>query len=208
MTQHIASIPDQIRLTFPHHQSPVGYDASMNDRSSRPDATGSDQTTDRLPTYSIAEMAAMLGVSTDAVRARVNRGTLEGEKIAGVWRVRPPEELSLQDVYQGDRPDPTGHRPDVLFEQMREERDYLRTKLDQALDEAAQLRKIAAAERERADVLQREALGRIEALTATIGDRPDATVSSSESLVSSQSYGRPLQGVRAWLRRWLSGDRS
>ncbi len=79
--------------------------ADMNDQ---PDATGPDRTADHLPTYSIAEMAVMLGVSTDAVRAHVNRGTLEGEKFAGVWRVRPPEALSLDEVHKVDRPDPTG----------------------------------------------------------------------------------------------------
>jgi hypothetical protein len=190
----------------------------MNNQPLRPDATGPDRTADRLPTYSIAEMAVMLGVSTDAVRARINRGTLEGEKIAGVWRVKPPDELSLQDVHKGNRPDATGHQPDTtgaqsdaLFEQMRDERDYLRTKLDQALEEASELRQIAAAERERADVLQREALGRIEAITATIGRRsdttvrqPDATGTRSEAVESMESGGKPLQGIRAWLRRLVS----
>jgi transposase len=188
---------------------------SMNDQPLRPDATGSDRTSDRLPTYSIAEMAAMLGVSTDAVRARVNRGTLEGEKIAGVWRVRPPEGLSLQEIHEASRPDATGYqplatvaRPDALFEQMRDERNYLRAKLDQALEEASELRQIAAAERERADVLQREALGRIEALTATIGDQPgptvrqpDATGTRSEAVESTESNETIVTGIVAWLRR-------
>ena len=187
----------------------------MNDRPFRPDATGPDRTTDRQPTYSVAEMATMLGVSTDAVRARINRGTLEGEKIAGVWRVRPPGDLSLQEVHEAVRPDPTGYRPgatgtrpDAMFEQMRDERDYLRAKLDQALEEAAELRQIAAAERERADVLQREALGRIEALTAPVGhrpDRPDATGTRSEAVASPESNERPLHGVRAGVRRLLGG---
>lgn len=202
----------------------------MNDRPPRPDATGPDRTPDRLPSYTVGEMAAMLGISTDAVRARVNRGTLEGVKIGGVWHVRPPDDLSIQDVHGPDRPDPTGTRPDAtgpqpdaLFEQMRDERDYLRGKLDQALEEAARLRQVAAAERERADVLQREALGRIEALTATIGDRPerpDATGTHSEAVAWPESIGEDargesvetdrhtrLAGILARLRWLIAGDR-
>jgi hypothetical protein len=188
----------------------------MNDRPLRPDATGPDRTSDRLPSYTVGEMAAMLGISTDAVRARVNRGTLEGMKIQGVWHVRPPEDLSLGDVQDvdrpgptGTRPDATGYQPDIVFEQMRDERDYLRLKLDQALEEAAQFRQIAAAERERADVLQREALVRIEALTATIGDRPerpDPTGIGSEPPGSPQTNETGPRGVWDRVRRWLSGS--
>ena len=186
----------------------------MHDRPLRPDATGPDRHADRLPTCTVGEMAAMLGISTDAVRARVNRGTLEGVKIRGVWHVRPPEDLSLADVQDVDRPDPTGTRPDatgyqpdIVFQQMRDERDYLRLKLDQALEEAARLRQIAAAERERADVLQREALGRIEALTATIGDRPerpDPTGIGSEAPGLPQTSDPAPRRVLAWLRRWIA----
>ena len=188
----------------------------LSDMHDRPDATGPDRTADRLPTYTVGEMAAMRWISTDAVRARVNRGTLEGVKIRGVWHVRLPEDLPLADVQNVDQPDPTGTRPDatgyqpdIVFEQMRDERDYLRRKLDQALEEAAQLRQIAAAERERADVLQREALGRIEALTATIGDRPerpDLTGVGSESPGSTETSDSVLQGLRTWLRRLLGGQ--
>ena len=85
------------------------------------------------------------------------------------------------------RPDATGYQPGIVFEQMRDERDYLRLKLDQALEEAAQLRQIAAAERERADVLQREALGRIEALTATISDRSESVLSRQDRLRRTKS---------------------
>jgi len=188
----------------------------MTDQPLRPDATGPDRNTDRLPSYTVGEMAVMLGISTDAVRARVNRGTLEGVKSQGVWRVRPPEELSLEDVQHVDRPDLTGNRPDasgyqpdIVFEQLRDERDYLRLKLDQALEEAGHLRKIAAAERERADVLQREALGRIEALTATISDRPERpnpTGISSKPPESPRSDESGPRGLWHRVRQLWSGN--
>ena len=40
----------------------------------------------------VQEAANTLGISEVAVRARLRRGTLEGEKIGDVWRVHLPAE--------------------------------------------------------------------------------------------------------------------
>jgi hypothetical protein len=131
-----------------------------------------------MPTYTVAEMAAMLGISTDAVRARVNRGTLHGTKVAGVWQVRPPDDWPLPEAAAIDRPDPTGMRPDVtgdrpdaLIEQLHSENDYLRERLVEAERERERVLRQMADERERFDVIHRTALDRIEALGSSLSDR-------------------------------------
>ena len=45
------------------------------------------QGTARPATVPVADAARRLGISPDAVRGRLQRGTLAGEKIAGVWHV-------------------------------------------------------------------------------------------------------------------------
>ncbi len=119
----------------------------------------------------IAEAARVLGLSTDAVRKRLQRGTIPGEKIGDTWRV-----FLETDAATGPQPDVSSHRPDIdrtrpepdrttaaapdlLVEILREEVAYLREQL-------AERSRELAAERERFDVLHREALARIPALGA------------------------------------------
>jgi len=77
-----------------------------------------------------------------------------------------------------------------MIEHMQEEIAYLRTELAQRSHELA-------TERERSDVLQREALGRIEALT-TGEIVPETRQDTSES---PRSDDQPLQGLRTWWHR-------
>lgn len=51
------------------------------------DRTG---TGDDAMTVSVAEAARVLGVSHDAIRARLHRGALNGRKVDGLWRVELP----------------------------------------------------------------------------------------------------------------------
>ena len=44
-------------------------------------------TTRQDATVGVIEAARLLGVSTDAVRARLRRGSLQGHKVEGEWRV-------------------------------------------------------------------------------------------------------------------------
>ena len=173
----------------------------------------------------------MLGVSVDAVRSRLRRGTLEGEKIEGEWHVRLPHRQDADRTSAeptGTQQDGTGIRPAEqqdsdrtptdagltddatatgrgqtatdpptgahihLIEHMTDEIAYLRTELAQRSHELA-------TERERSDVLQREALGRIEALTA--GEIVPDT--AQEAVGSPRSDDQPLHGLRAsWRRLW------
>jgi hypothetical protein len=119
----------------------------------------------RPATVPVAEAARRLGVTPDAVRRRLQRGTLAGEKRAGVWQVAGaalPPDTTATGPSPGPRQDATGQgqdAPPALIDHLRAEVDYLRAELHAE-------RERSAAERERADVLMREALGRIEALTA------------------------------------------
>jgi hypothetical protein len=95
----------------------IRYDARMTDRTptgDQQDTTVDGDRTDRTrqdamvaPTVTVPEAARILGVSTDAVRSRLRRGTLEGVKIAGEWHVP----LSgLHDTRQDAQPSPPGPR--------------------------------------------------------------------------------------------------
>jgi len=117
----------------------------------------------------IAEAARILGMSTDAIRKRLQRGTLPGEKIGDGWRVYLDDAATVGGGPTGPRPDmstprpdadrTTAAAPDALVETLREEVLYLREQL-------AERSRELAAERERFDVLHREALARIPALGA------------------------------------------
>src|SRR5690349_11854061 len=101
------------------------------------------------PLLPIGEAADRLGLSTDAIRRRLHRGTLAGEKIAGVWHVLLADEpvdaaTALPDARPGgdrvesgpDRAatgDATGATA-ALIDAQREEIAYLRAALDAERD--------------------------------------------------------------------------
>ena len=158
--------------------------AAMTDRKPTGKQQASDRDTDR-DGLSVAEAADRLGLTPDAVRARLHRGTLGGEKYAGAWRVWLSDDgtpTGTDRQTTGDRQDPTGHRQDAPtgetvalrahVEDLRRDLTYLRDQLDQRSRELA-------AERERADILHREALSRIPALGAGDAATPDDRAAAS-----------------------------
>ena len=131
-------------------------------------STGPQQDADRI-VLSVAEVAHRLSVTPDAVRARLHRGTLPGEKVAGEWRVFLPRAAPPSPhVPTGTQQGPTGPQQatdrmvpvealaakDALIDALQADVEYLRDQLDRRSRELA-------AERERFDVLHREALERI-----------------------------------------------
>jgi hypothetical protein len=172
-----------------------------SDRSPTVDQPGTDRSE-----VTVAEAAVLLGLSTDAVRSRLNRGTLDGRKDAGGWVVLLPRPSATV-----DQPSATGHRPSadrdatVAYERLVEgqarEIAFLRAHLEetQAAREAAEHRH--AAELERRDVLLREALGRIPALTAGDVVAQDAAPTRSEATGATE--GREVGQVPVpWWRFW------
>jgi hypothetical protein len=154
-----------------------------NDRSGT-DQTGvqsGDQTPPEHPpkrALSIADAADQLGMTSEAVRMRLKRGTLPGEKVNGHWVVyleateqeppsasitaqTPPERPTEQPTERVESADQTA-TIDVyreLVESQRGEITFLR-------EQNEQLHRQMAAERERFDTIHSMALNRIEALSA------------------------------------------
>jgi hypothetical protein len=117
--------------------------------------------------------AARLGISPDAARKRLERGTLRGEKRGGRWHVfldnldamsgQNGRHLSGQQDATQDAvwtlSDATADMAWELIDQLKSENEYLRAQL-------AERSRELAAERERSDVLQQLALSRIPAVGA------------------------------------------
>jgi len=85
-------------------------------------------------------------------------------------------------------------RKGSVIEHMQQEIVYLRTELAKRSHELAM-------ERELSDILQREALARIEALTA--GDPVSQTVSEPPGSTETRETG--VRGLLVRVRRWLGG---
>ncbi len=183
----------------------------MTDRqdpdTSRPDAAPEGLT--------VAEAAARLAVTPDAIRRRLHRGTLAGAKtVDGEWRVwlpvdeagappgPPPGQCpdaartppgQVDPPFEGSRPEATHPAVEALIESQQAEIAYLREHL-------AERSRELAAERERFDVLHREALARIPAL----GAGQEAPVAAREP----QHEARPVESAAdadtsvPWWRFW------
>lgn len=79
----------------------------MDDTTPPERRSDADTPSDTMPTFSTAEVAALLGVTTDTVRARIRRGVLSGMKVDGVWRVQLPDDLSLESATNEDQQEGT-----------------------------------------------------------------------------------------------------
>jgi len=73
----------------------------------RPDVTRQDAT------VGVVEAAHLLGTTTDAVRARLRRGTLQGHKVDGEWQVIIPEPTVGQQDATEHQQDATADRQDA-----------------------------------------------------------------------------------------------
>ena len=153
---------------------------------------------------SVAEAAVRLGITPDAVRARLHRGTLAGEKHAGTWRVWLSNTTTDRQT-TGDRQDATGHRQDAPTGEVDALRDhvaYLAADVAYLQDQLAQRSRELATERERSDVIQQLALQRIPVLTP--GDVPPQT-GATAAPEGPGSPERPATGQAPgpWWRRLL-----
>ncbi len=176
-------------------------DAARTEPGARPDAMPEGLT--------VADAAARLSVTPDAIRRRLHRGTLAGAKtVDGEWRVWLPD--GEAGAPPGSPPGPSpGERQDTartppaaqevaphpaieaLLESQRQEIAYLRDQLDQRSRELA-------AERERFDVLHREALARIPAL----GAGQDAPVAAREPQREAEPAEASHDSSSSWWTSW------
>jgi hypothetical protein len=164
-------------------------------RASDGDQTATDQTTGRKLT--VPEASETLGISADAVRSRIKRGTLPTVREGG--RVF----VALGDV---DRPiaqaQPT-HAPgeDRLYQEMQERIRYLERQVEEEREA-----------RRRADTLLARLMDRLPELEAP-SDSPTEPPGSPEMATQEQESAEPRpdlpgaqEGVqRPWYRRWFGG---
>ena len=154
--------------------------------------TGHRRAIDRRPTATVSEDAAAFGISPDAVRGRLQRGTLEGEKVKGTWHIflpAPSEPTGDQQAVDGPS---TGYQRDALVAHLEGEVTYLRERLEEADRQRGYLQQQLERERQRADLLQ--VLG--------TGTTPET---SPEAVESPERDGSTTTGVLAWVKRfWRS----
>jgi len=142
----------------------------------------------------VPDAAHLLGISENAVRARLRRGTLVGVKHDTSWYVllRDTDVPTVTPSTKRDGPpDAPRHVPshtdvhEQLIDELRRDKIFLQEQLDRALRQLE-------AERQRADVLQ--ALGS--------GTTSDTT---SEAVGSPERDDPGPTGVLAWVKRLWNG---
>jgi hypothetical protein len=85
----------------------------------------------------IADAARRLGISVDAVRKRLDRGTLQGVKVDGRWRVFLPDEAPA-------RADLRSEESAELVQALRAQVADLQRRLDDAERERAEMRQLVS----------------------------------------------------------------
>jgi hypothetical protein len=191
------------------------------------DRTPTDESMPQV-TVDVAEAARRLGVTPDAIRARLHRGTLDGEKVDGQWRVYLPT-VALGPSPTGDRQDetdvPTGYqqdadrpstgqgsdRHDVSNGTDRMRQDVATADIAPLVEEISRLSRrneeLAAATgmwQARAAHLEE----RLQQLTATVGrtaDAPERDESADQTSEVQQEASTQSGGIWARLLRLLRG---
>jgi hypothetical protein len=131
----------------PTNGQPTDGHATVQHHDERP---ANDRPTDRRVT--VAEAAVLLGLSEDAIRSRLKRGTLRKEKARDgtVLVVLGTDGATDRPIAQGDRPlstdQATGQPTDQgdLLEVLREQLEYMREHLNQERDANRENRRIIA----------------------------------------------------------------
>ena len=156
-------------------------------------------------TVDVATAAQLLGISDEAVRARIRRGKLRAEKVGALWRVHlpdgepvgtqtPPPQPSRDTTSRHATEHTTEHNTESseLVDHLRGEVTYLRERLEEADRQRGYLQQQLERERQRADVLQALDAG------TTPGTAPEAARASPAN-------DRGTSGVWTWLKRVWRG---
>jgi hypothetical protein len=170
-------------------RTPTGEQQDTTVENDRPDVTRQDAT------VGVVEAAHLLGTTTDAVRARLRRGTLQGHKVNGEWQVIiPAPTVGQQDATERQQ-DATGNT------------DRIATTIDLAplVDHIAGLERQVQQLTEAAtgwQIRARQAEDRLEALTT--GEMPREPVPEPPGSPTTNDTGP--QGLWDRVRRWMGGD--
>jgi hypothetical protein len=152
----------------------------------------------------VQQAAIILGISDEAVRARIRRGKLAGDKRGSTWVVYLPDEAGQEPTQQDTThhpTQPTAHTQQhttqhqgPLVAHLEGEVAYLRERLEEADRQRGSLQRQLEAERQRADVLQLRAIG---------SGTPDT---ASDTPQGARTHDTGLQGLRTlrlwWRRLW------
>ncbi len=146
--------------------------------------------------YTVNEAAEVLGISAEAIRARINRGTLHKEKDAdGTVYVRMnSDHTHTNDRTNGVRTDDHTVPESKAFEIMQEQVDYLRRQLEVWQEEARRKDHIIAALTERIPELE------------AAPEPREATDKASEG-VGGGTPSEPDKSI-SWWRRLFSAPQS
>ena len=187
----LASIGYHPGMTDPADRTPTDEQQDAD----RPDVTRQDAT------VGVVEAAQLLGTTTDAVRARLRRGTLQGHKVDGEWQVIIPAPTVGQQDATEHQQDATADRQDVQQSGDRTptvDLAPLADLIERQANELADLREAATIWQVRA----RQAEEQLKVLTA--GNVAPET--SPEALESPQTNESEPQGFWARVRRLWRGE--
>jgi len=152
-------------------------------------------------TVPIAEAAARLGVTIDAVRKRIQRGKMVGHKTDNGWVVVWTEPDSRPDIVPTVVQDDSGV-VDALRDSLarqQEEIEFLRRQVEESDRQHA-------VEIERRDILLRQALGLIPALPVAMSRaEPQEThpTGQGEAIAPDMTLDTSQGDARPWWRRWF-----
>ena len=151
----------------------------------RQDATGHPSTR----RVSVDEAARHLGVTVDAIRKRIARGTIPHERgeHGRVWVILDTDQESASNVQDTDRPQ---SEPDALISEMRRRIHDLRSQLEAERQAHAEARRIIAGLVERIPPA-------IEAPTETATDEPEGAEPRSAAGEAQDGGGTPSP-LRGW----------
>jgi hypothetical protein len=152
---------------------------------------GESDTPNDISRYTVPEAAQALGISPEAVRNRLSRGTLKSVKEAGTVYVLLETDRTR---HTGDRPnDRSTDTPPGLVDQMQARIDSLERQLEQANERDRENRRIIAALTSRIPAI--EAPQEPQASPETVEDEAERAEPHPDTL-------RPQEGVqRPWWRR-------
>lgn len=141
----------------------------------------------------LPEAADQLGITYDAARRRIKRGTLRAEKRGGHWFAAVPEPHTGPDQGPNAGPDATGPGPDPLVARLESEVAYLRSALDAEIEA-----------RRRADHLVAALMDRLPELPA--GETAQDTPRTQNTVPPArETTADALGALRAWWRRMRGG---
>jgi DNA-binding Lrp family transcriptional regulator len=156
---------------------------------------GESDTPHDISRYTVPEAAQALGISPEAVRNRLSRGTLKSVKEAGTVYVLLETDRTR---HTGDRPnDRSTDTPPELVDQMQARIDSLERQLEQANERDRENRRIIAALTSR--------IPAIEAPPEARGSPETFRKEAERAEARPATEGTPEGTQRPWWRRWLEG---